>query len=71
LKYCEHEPFAVLCLVHEMIMCTECQLESHLSCKLKSIKQGAIEQISKMEEILNNSREHLQSCQQMQQRVQS
>jgi hypothetical protein len=40
---CEHDPYVVFCIVHQMVMCVECQLESHTQCKLKSIKMGAQE----------------------------
>lgn len=73
LKTCEHGDYQIFCYAHEIACCVECQLEHHSQCQkqLKTIKTASNEFIGKLEEMLNNCRDHLNNCNQMQQRVSS
>jgi len=72
IENCEHiNELSVFCQAHDMALCNDCYFENHTSCgKGMTLKQAASQQIVQFENILNECGEALDSCSDMQNRLQ-
>ena len=68
---CPHEDaLATYCKVCDMAMCNDCYFEDHVTCgRGMTLKQASTLQISRFEELLNNTTTAFDECNQMKENV--